>query len=247
MANENGEWIMHGLAWDDPYRVRTWRALIDWINEVGFLPLFQNEVPGFSVEEHTASLSWWTGDPEQDPWEWRELIARTGEVAYGKFFAGKSGFVSKAWFPAFANYRRDGYDFDARWDDELANIRHKKIMDCYPEEPEPGAPITEYTGLELKQLAGFGKNGYKNFSGIVTELQMQTYLVIRDFRCKRNKRGEEYGMPVSIYVRPEDLWGYDLIAAGYAEDPKQSGQRIYAQVQSSFPDAAQKDLRKLLR
>jgi hypothetical protein len=111
MANEGGEWMMHGMDWDDPFRIRTWRELIDWINEVGFLPLFQNEIPGFSVEEHTSDLFWWTGDKEQDPWEWREIIARTEEVAYGKFFGGKSGFVSKEWFPVFANYRRNGYDF----------------------------------------------------------------------------------------------------------------------------------------
>ena len=73
--------------------------------------------------------------PEQDPWVWRELIARSKEVAYGKFFNKKSGFISKAWFPVFANYRRDGYDFDACWDDELANIRCKKIMDCFRNSP----------------------------------------------------------------------------------------------------------------
>lgn len=118
MAVENGEWIMYGLDWDNPYRIQPYRELIDWINAIGFLPLFKNEVEGFSVEEHVSNLFWWTGNPEQDPWVWREIIARTGEVAYGKFFNKKSGFISLQWFPYFANYRRDGYDFDARWDDE---------------------------------------------------------------------------------------------------------------------------------
>ena len=44
MANEGGEWIMIGLEWDNPYRIRSWRELINWINEIGFLPLFANEV-----------------------------------------------------------------------------------------------------------------------------------------------------------------------------------------------------------
>ena len=103
MANEGGEWIMKGLDWDDPYRIRSWRELINWINEVGFLPLFANEVPGFSAEEHVSPLFWWTGDPEQDPWEWREIIPTTGEVAYGKFFNNKTGFISREWFPYSAN------------------------------------------------------------------------------------------------------------------------------------------------
>ena len=71
MAIENGEWIMRGMDWDDPARIQSWEELIGWIDEIGFLPLFKNEVDGFSAEENTADLYWWSGDPEQDPWEWR--------------------------------------------------------------------------------------------------------------------------------------------------------------------------------
>lgn len=152
MAVENGTWIMRGLAWDDPCRIRTWRELIQWIDEVGFLPLFQNEISGFSAEEHTSASFWWSGDPEQDPWEWRQLIARSGQVAYGKFFGKKAGFISKAWFPRFANWRRDGYDFDSRWDDALASLRQKRIMDQF-------TTHDELYSFELKGLAGFGKGG----------------------------------------------------------------------------------------
>lgn len=240
MAVENNEWVMYGLDWDNPYRIRSYRELINWINEIGFLPLFKNEVDGFSAEEHVSNLFWWTGDPEQDPWVWREIIARTGEVAYGKFFNKKSGFISLQWFPCFANYRRDGYDFDARWDDELANIRCKKIMDVF----EVGEA---YTGLELKRAAGFGKGGEKNFSGIITDLQMQTYLTIKDFRRRRNKKGVEYGMPVSVYAKPEELWGYDMVSSVYKEEPQKSWERIFNHVKGMYPYAEDKQIRKLLK
>lgn len=239
MAVENGEWIMHGMDWNDPFRIRTCRELIDWIREVGFLPLFKNEAEGFSAEEHVSDRFWWTGDPEQDPWVWRERIARSGEVAYGKFFNKKTGFVSLEWFPYFANYRRDGYDFDARWDDELANIRCKKIMDVF-------AGGEAYTGLELKRAAGFGKGREKNFDGIMMELQMQTYLVIKDFRRKRSKKGIEYGMPVCVYAMPERLWGYDMVSSAYKEEPQESWQRIYEHVRSCFPEAGEMQIKKLL-
>ena len=52
MAVENGEWIMMGVAEDDPSCVHTADELIELIDEVGFLPLFKNAIPGFSVEEH---------------------------------------------------------------------------------------------------------------------------------------------------------------------------------------------------
>lgn len=235
MAVENGEWVMRGLDWDDPLRIRTWRELVNWINEVGFLPLFANEVPGFSAEEHTSPKFWWSGNREEDPWEWREIIAATGEVAYGKFFNKKAGFISKEWFPYFANYRRSGYDFDSRWEDELASRRAKKVMDPFLEQDE-------LFSFELKELAGFGKGGEKNFEGVVTELQMQTYLTVKDFRQKVNKQGKPYGWSVSVYTTPEKLWDYETVSAAYNEAPEVSRERIVARVQQLFPNATEKQI-----
>ncbi|WP_331472454.1 hypothetical protein [Lacrimispora saccharolytica] len=65
---------------------------------------------------------------------WREIIARSGKVAYGKFFDKKAGFISVEWLPVFANYRRDGYDFDALYEDGKAPRKHKKIMDNFIED-----------------------------------------------------------------------------------------------------------------
>lgn len=244
MADGQGAWIMQGMDWDNPRRIKSYRELISLVNETGFLPLFKNEIEGFSAEEHVSPLYWWTGDQEQDPWVWRELIAGAGEVAYGKFFGRKAGFISMEWFPVFVNFRRDGYDFDARWDDELIGIRHKGIMDCF--ENSSNSRIAEYTGLQLKQLAGFGKGGHKNFDGIMTDLQMQTYLVIREFRRKRNKKGQEYGMPVCVYCRPEDLWGYEVVTGSYREEPLRSKEKIYGRLKELYPDVDGKAADRLL-
>ena len=240
MAVENGEWIMHGLEWDNPLRIRTAEELINYINEVGFLPLFKNEIEGFSAEEHTWPAGWWSGDPEQDPWEWREIIARSGKVAYGKFFDKKAGFISLEWLPYFVNYRRDGYDFDARYDDELASIRCKKIMDQF-------LTNEELFSNELKEQAGFGKGGEKNFSGIVTDLQMQTYLVIKDFRCRKNKKGQQYGWPIAVYSMPEQIWGYNAVTAAYKEEPEISKERIVKRIKDVFPHATDKQIKKICK
>ena len=230
---------MRGLRWDDPYRIRSWQELIRWIDEIGFLPLFRNEIDGFSAEEHTSDRYWWSGDPEQDPWEWRQFIARSGQVAYGKFFGKKAGFISKAWFPQFANWRRDGYDFDSRWDEELASMCQKRIMDCFVGEDE-------WFSFALKRQAGFGKGGEKNFEGTITDLQMSGYLLIRDFRQRINKKGLPYGWPISVYTTPEALWGYDHIASAYSVEPEESKALIYEQTQKNFPDASQEELDAVL-
>lgn len=73
------------------------------VQEVGFLPLFQNEIHGFSVEDHTPAALWFS-DEADGPWEWKGPVIRSGGCVYGKFFHGKAGFISMDWFPDFANY-----------------------------------------------------------------------------------------------------------------------------------------------
>ena len=240
---------MRGLDWNNPYRIRTWRELINWINEVGFLPLFANDVEGFSAEERVSPNFWWTNDPERDPWFWREYIARSHDVAYGKFFDKKSGFISVEWLPYFANYRRDGYDFDARWQDGLANIREKNIMDFFTIEDADGEMVwktEEILSADLKKLAGFRKEGLKNYPGIVTGLQMNLYLVIADFRRRRNKRGGEYGMPVSVMFPPETIWGYDTVTSAYRESPLASWERIVDRIRDVFPASSMESVTKVI-
>ena len=131
MSVENGEWVMYGVDRDDPSCLHSIEELEAYVDETGFLPLFGNRIPGFSVEEHTVAADWWSEDPKVDPWDWRGIIARRGHLAYGKFFNNKAGYISRKWLKYFVNYRRDGYDFDARWDDELASYRQKRIMDLF--------------------------------------------------------------------------------------------------------------------
>ena len=238
MGNENGTWIMRGVPADDPGCLHTADELIAYIDEVGFLPLFANGVPGFSVEEHTEVGYWWGGDPKHDPWEWRAILARSGRVAYGKFFDNKAGFISREWLPYFANHRRDGYDFDSLWDDEKATFRQKRIMDQF-------GPDTELFSNELKLKAGYGKGGEPNFEGMVTGLQMDLYLCVRDFRQRLNKQGQPYGWAIAVYCMPEHLFGYDLMSAAYGEAPSVSRERILEHMRRLYPGVTDAQLEKL--
>ena len=241
MEEINGKWYLSGVEKNDPSCIHTCRELEEFIGEIGFLPLFETGIPGFSVENHTDPLDWWGEDADKDPWNWRTVIAREGNIAYGKFFGKRAGFISKKWFPYFANMRRDGYDFDALWDDGKASLRQKKIMDLFEEES------TKLFSFEIKQNAGFGKGGEKGFEGTLTELQMRTYLCMRDFKKRVNKKGEEYGWDVAIYAVPEQLYGYRHVAKAYNETPEESAERIVKQIKKYYKDADDAVIRKLIR
>ena len=59
----------------------------------GFLPFFECGITGFSIAEHTPSELWFS-DEADGPWEWKGPLIGQGNVAYGKFFNKKAGFVS---------------------------------------------------------------------------------------------------------------------------------------------------------
>ncbi len=218
---------------------------ITYIRRIGFIPLFSNSIPGFSLEEHTSPSQWWSGDSETDPWVWRQILSSDPTVAYGKFFNRNAGFISKDWFPVFANYRRNGYDFDALFEDELASYRSKKIMDVFELDDE--AVGCQIMSNEVKALAGFSKEGgEKNFEGVLTHLQMQTYLLMGDFRQKKNKKGQLYGWSIAVMETPETKWGRDFVTSCYSEDPVVSWNRITEKMRRSFHNAGDKEIVKLL-
>ncbi len=238
----DGNFIMYGVEWDDPECLHTVDDACNYINEVGFLPLFKGDIPGFSIEERTVPEFWWTGNADRDPWEWREIISRRGNVVYGKFFDKKAGFISKEWLPYFVNVRRDGYDFDALWEDGKASARQKKIMDLFGDELFE----EELYSNEIKAKAGFGKGGEKGFEGNLTSLQMQMYLCVRDFRQRKNKKGEGYGWNVAVFCMPEHLHGYKYVTSAYKEKPEESAKRIADHIRDIYPIATEKQIKKII-
>ena len=240
MEEKDGQWTLHGATPDDPARLGSAEELIGRVEEMGFLPYFNAGVPGFSVEESTDASAWWTGDEARDPWEWRVLAARSKRVAYGKFFRGKAGFISRELFPVFANFRRKGYDFDSLWEDELASWRDKRVMDLF-------RGGKSYLSCDLKRLAGFVENGERNFAGTLTSLMMRAYLVTPDFAHRLNKRGLPYGWQVSVLCTPEKLFGEEHISSGCAQTPEESYRVLLVRARENCPGASEEALEKLLR
>lgn len=238
METVAGEWIMKGCRRTDRDCLHSPEDLLALVRKIGFLPLFSNGIPGFSVEEHTPPDDWWTDRPG-DPWAWRQILAPHPDVAYGKFFDNKAGFVSREWFQAFANYRRDGYDWEGLYEDGKLKSRCKRILDVL--ELNGDAEGLGLLSCEIRRRAALEKG----FEGALTDLQMKSFLIMSGFRRRRNRRGEEYGWHVAELMTPETKWGYDAVNS-CEEKPEASLDRIREQIRNHFPGASDREIMKVM-
>ena len=217
--------------------LRSAEDMISLAEEWGFLPLFSNRIDGFSVEEHTPGELWFT--EQEGPWEWKGPAAQSRRVVYGKLFGGRAGMVSLEWLPDLVNLRRDGYDFDSRYEEGLASHKDKEIVALLEAN---GALLSK----RLKAMGNYRKGGNKGFETVITRLQMQTYVVTNNFVYMRDKNGVPYGWGVAEYDTPEHIFGYDAVTAAYCREPAESRERIFSHLRRLLPEADEKELMRII-
>lgn len=230
------------MTFNDKFKIRSMQDLEDLIDEAGFVPFFTNEIDGFSIEEHIGKGCWYNdGDNGFWPaWEWKGPVINDMKCAYGKFLNGKAMYVSAKFFPDFANYRRDGYDFDARYDDGLASFYDKELYDLL----SANAPVMS---KKLKKLGDYGKGGKKGFDTMITRLQKQCYVVTSDFRYETDRYGNAYGWGVAEYSTPEEFLGKKFTSNVYKRSPEESYERLVKHFMKILPNADIADIRKILK
>ena len=223
--------------------IRTMEDMAHMVEQYGFLPFFPCNIPGFSIEENTAREIYFKKDVD-GPWEWKGPVIRLTGAAYGKFFPGKAGFVSKKLFPHFANWRRDGYDIDARFNDGLARTRDLKLVQTL----ERIGPSLSKT---LKTEAGYsskkGEGGLKGFDSAITRMQEQCYIITSDFVYMRDRNGKEYGWGVAEYSTPEQRYGNAFTDAVYSCSPEESFEIIVGRLKDNLGSRSEKSIRELLK
>ena len=210
--------------------------LMGLIDEIGFLPLLDSGIYGFSAEEIVDDdcryVVFSDGGWDWPLWKWKGQIVTDMPCLYGKFFNKKAGFISKAWWPDFCNYRRSKFPYPT--DDTIDGA----ILDTLRQE---GSLITR----ELRALCGFNGKGMRSkFDGYITRLQMATYIVTEDFVYPHDKHGKEYGWGWSLLNTPEALYGKE--ACTCSRSPEESLQRLISQFKKILPEAMEGQIMRLV-
>lgn len=211
--------------------------LMDFIKEVGFLPLLPGGIPGFSAEEVVDTdcryVVFPDGGWDWPLWKWKGSIITDGGFVYGKFFGSKAGFIAPEWWPDFCNYRRSVSIVP-----EEGSIEETILLTLQ----EQGSMITR----ELRAACGFtGPKMRSKFDHYITRLQMDCRIVTEDFVYPRDKHNREYGWGWSLLTTPERLYGASSCTCG--RSPEESYERIVRHWQAILPGVPLKKIQKVLR
>lgn len=210
--------------------------LTEFIHQIGFLPLLDSGIAGFSGEDIVDDECGYTVYPEggwEWPlWKWKGQILTDGDCVYGKFFNKKAGFIAKEWWPDFCNYRRSKYPYPADGTIEEAILA---VLN------EHGSLITR----ELRAACGFtGPKMRSKFDAYVTKLEMGCYIVTEDFVYPRDKHNQQYGWGWSLLTPPETLYGRE--ACSCSRTPEESYARLLAHFKQILPEATEKQIERLI-
>ena len=189
---------------------------------------------------YDTPIRWHTGDPETDPWEWiNRILDERDDIAYGKLFFKKSGYITKQWFPYFLAVRRGSTSFQEAYQDGKISHFAKRIYEA----------ITAHDALpveEIKRLGGFTREDKSGFDRALTELQMKMYISPCGRRYKVSQNGQEYGWSSTIFTTTEQFIGQDVFTQAANIDANEATQKITAQVLKLNPSAQDKKIAKFI-
>lgn len=192
---------------------------LDRVEELGFMA-FSDILDGLpSLVSETPGRNWHTGDPETDPWCWKDIAAGEKRLAFGCILGGNKGFVAKRLYPVFYEAYNPRQSMEERRYDGLVSQAAWDVWKLFGEHRELD------TG-EIRRLAGTTTKKGGRMDSAIKELQRFFYITVAGSRRKTNKMGQPYGWHINIYSKVEDWAPSDWLDAKSVMDRAEAMEEI---------------------
>ena len=209
--------------------------LIECIQQVGFLPLLDSGIWGYSAEEMVTEdcryVTFPDGGWDWPLWKWKGPIVTEGNCMYGKFFNKKAGFVSREWWPDLCNYRRSARPAPTEESIEesiLLTLEANESLitgesDVIPKKPGDelmsgsfivsGQAVARVTAVGADNYASHINNDAKAYKKVRSDIMESLDIIVKTFNV--------------VY-------------------PEESFQRMLAHLRTILPQAEEKKLKRIL-
>jgi len=197
---------------------------------------------------YDTPVEWHTECPETDPWEWRmRVLEERNDIAYGKVFFKKTGFITKEWYPYFLAARRsNGLSFEEAYADGHISHAARRVYDV----------IVQNGSLpsnSIKSLAGFKREDKSVFERALVELQMKMFVTMcgrheqshmaSNVFCTVDRFFQEHDIPTDLgFFESKD----DVLKKAAAISKDAAIKKITRQVLKLNPHAEEKKILKFI-
>ncbi|MHC1694254.1 MAG: hypothetical protein AB9835_03035 [Eubacteriales bacterium] len=216
--------------------LHTYAEFLDYVNNKGVLAFSAGMPESFpSLNGLVSREQWHTGDPETDPWQWKDRAASEKVLAFGCILNGHKGFVSQKLYPLFYSAFRPSADPEERY--EYGEVA-KEALSVW-ELLRDGADVSTFD-----ITAAFKSFNKSRLERAVVSLQKEYYITVSGNRRKMNAKGEEYGWPSNTYAAV-DVWAKDWLSVGMS-DRVAAREAVVSHCLDVFPGLDSGALRKVL-
>jgi hypothetical protein len=179
-------------------RLKDYPEFLEKVEEIGIMP-FSGLIDGWpSLHDYTIPENWFTGDPEIDPWLWKNRAPQEKKLAFGNILGGHKGFVSSRLYPVFYTAFHPGESIQEQWEAGLISLTSRKLGQLFEENGQ-------FTTSGIRRALGVTlKNGGRQLDAAIKELQSAFYITVDGSTLKVDKEGRPYGWHENIYSRVLD-------------------------------------------
>lgn len=222
--------------------INNYNEFIDALLKVGMSTGGEKNTDGvFALcDYYGKSVRWHTEDISTDPWEWRmRVLDERNDIAYGKLFFKKSGYITADWYPYFYAVRRGVKSFEEDYSDGNISFYAKRIYELISREGILPLHI-------IKQLGNFTKEDKTKFNNAITELQMKMYISMCGRSNKLSKIGQEYGWSSTTFCKTEDFFNGEIFEKADSLSKEQAYEKLYKHILELNPGADSKKIDKFI-
>lgn len=221
--------------------IHNFSDFINGLERAGFCMGAENGEGIFTLCDYFGpEIAWHVEKPDIDPWEWRmRVLHERDDIAYGKFFFKKSGYIMKEWYPYFYAVRRGTRQLSEEYEKGLVSRFAKQIYDLIEEHKELPLHL-------IKQYVGFGKEDKSRFDRALVELQTGCYITMCGQARKQSGKGEEYGWSATVFCLADEFFDRSVIEKARQLSYEEAYLAIEARIKQLNPQADEKKIKRFI-